>query len=257
MIPIMEVFTSVQGEGAHSGNISVFVRVGGCNFTCKGFGVSYNDPNTNEVKLGCDSYYSVDSAYKKVWEYAETFEDVVAMIDKVMPVYPKAVLTRPDIVITGGEPTLYWKNTEFQKLIAYYTSRNHAVTIETNASKSINFKKEYHRNLTFSMSVKLSNSGEPSHKRINIDNITNMIESSPSSYLKFVVSKDNIVDEEKEIDSILREIPIYATVYLMPLGDTKESMDYNARAVMELCIKKGFKYSDRVHIRIWDNLPGV
>jgi organic radical activating enzyme len=257
MIPIMEVFTSIQGEGSNTGNISVFIRVGGCNFSCAGFKVPYKDPKTGEEKFGCDSYYSVDAAFRKNWNIVESFEEIVDMVDNVIPKYPKAVLTKPDIVITGGEPTLYWKNAEFQKLLAYYVSRNHNVTIETNASQSIDFKREYQKQIKFSMSVKLSVSGEPEHKRINIDNITNIIENSPTSYLKFVVAKDTIDETEKEIDAILKEIPVYGTVYLMPLGDINETLNYNAEAVINLCIKKGFKYSDRTHIRIWGNLQGV
>jgi 6-pyruvoyltetrahydropterin 2'-reductase len=80
---------------------------------------------------------------------------------------------------------------------------------------------------------------------------------SPASYLKFVVAKDTIDETEKEIDAILKEIPVYGTVYLMPLGDINETLNYNAEAVINLCIKKGFKYSDRTHIRIWGNLQGV
>lgn len=257
MIPIMEVFSSIQGEGSSAGHISIFIRVGGCNFQCPGFKVAYKDPKTGEEKFGCDSYYSVNTGFKKQWNFVETFEEIVDMVDEIMPVYPKAVLTKPEIVITGGEPTLYWKNAEFQKLLAYYTSRNHAVTIETNASRDIHFKRDYQRQIKFSMSVKLSNSGEAEHKRINIDNITNIIENSPQSYLKFVVDKNNIDNEEKEIDNLLREIPVYATVYLMPLGDIQETLEYNAEAAMALCLKKGFKYSDRLHIRIWGNKPGV
>ncbi len=257
MIPVCEVFTSIQGEGANSGNISVFIRVGGCNFRCKGFAVPYEDQKTGEKKMGCDSFYSVDPSFKSTWNMTETFEEIVDMVDKVMPSYPKAVLTKPDIVITGGEPTLHWQNAEFQKLLAYYVSRNHDVTIETNASKDLEFVRQYQKDIRFSMSVKLSNSGEDEHKRINIDAITNIIENAPNSYLKFVVSKDNMEAEEKEINSILEEIPIYATVFLMPLGETKEAVEYNAESVIDLCVKKGFKYSDRIHIRIWSNLPGV
>lgn len=257
MIPIMEVFSSVQGEGSNAGHISVFIRVGGCNFKCPGFNVEYKDPKTGEIKKGCDSYYSVDTKFKKEWNFAESFEEIVDMVDEVMPSYPKAVLTKPEIVITGGEPTLYWKDNEFQKLLAYYISRNHDVTIETNASKDIHFKRDYQRKVKFSMSVKLLNSGEAEHKRINIDNITNIIENASDSYLKFVVDKDEINEVELEIDGLLREIPVYADVYLMPLGDTIERVNYNAEAVINLCMKKGFKYSDRLHIRIWDNKAGV
>jgi len=107
------------------------------------------------------------------------------------------------------------------------------------------------------MSVKLAVSGEPEHKRININAITDIIENSPRSYLKFVVGKDTIEESEKEIDAILKEIPAYCTVYLMPLGGTMDTLTYNAESVINLCIKKGFNYSDRLHIRIWNSKQGV
>jgi len=257
MIPVMEVFSSIQGEGSSVGRISIFIRLGGCNFSCKGFNVKYKDPKTGEEKIGCDSFYSVDPAFKNEWIKTNSFDEIVDMVDKIMPIYPKAVLTKPDIVITGGEPTLYWDNPEFQKLLAYYVSRNHCVTIETNASLDIDFKREYQRKIKFSMSTKLSNSGEPENKRININNITNIVENSPNSYLKFVVGKDYISDIETEIDSILKEIPIYTIVFLMPLGDNRETLVYNAEAVIDMCIRKGFQYSDRTHIRIWGVKRGV
>ena len=256
MLAIMEVFCSIQGEGSSSGNISVFIRFGGCNFSCPGFAVEYKNPKTGEIKKGCDSFYAVDPAFKNTWNYVETFEEIVEMVDAALIDYPKGALSKPDIVITGGEPTIHWKNSEFQKLLGYYVSRNYAVTIETNASRYIEFEREYQKKIKFSMSIKLAVSGELEHKRLNIDNITNIIENSPNSYFKFVVVKDGIDETEKEIESILREIPAYGEVYLMPLGETKETLEYNAEAVIELCIRKGFRYSDRIHIRIWGSEIG-
>jgi organic radical activating enzyme len=46
-------------------------------------------------------------------------------------------------------------------------------------------------------------------------------------------------------------------VYLMPLGDTSDKIDTNSESVINLALEKGFKYSDRLHIRVWDNKRGV
>jgi len=184
--------------------------------------------------------------------------DLVNEIDSKIPEFSKHNLIKPDIVFTGGEPLIYWNNKEYQKLLAHYISRGHHVTIETNASLDIDFNRKYQEEIQFSMSVKLSNSGEPKHKRINIENITNIMENSKNSYLKFVVNKDSWDEDFEEIKEILKDIPYYVeNVYLMPMGDTKEVLEKNAKFTMEKCIELGFLYSDRIHIRIWDNEPGV
>ena len=253
-LTIMEKFFSIQGEGARAGVPSVFVRFALCNFSCSGFKVKYTDNKTGEIKYGCDSYYSVDTSFKDTWKKYDDYSVLVSEINDLIPFEEKE---RVDIVITGGEPLMHWKNKDFQNLIAYYVSRGHKVTIETNASLDIEFTRKYQKEIIFSMSVKLSNSGEPEEKRINLDNITKIIEETENSYFKFVIDKNSINETEHEIDSILNQLPYYANVYLMPMGDTITELEKNAKTVMEMCMGKNFKYSDRLHIRIWDNQPGV
>lgn len=254
MLPLMESFLSIQGEGARAGNISVFVRFGGCNFSCKGFGVKYTDSEGTE-KLGCDSYYSVDQKFKKNWDFL-SYSDIIKKIDTHISNAGLESM-KPDIVITGGEPTMYWSNAEFQNVLIYYISRGHKITIETNGSLDISFDKAYQREIMFSMSVKLSVSGEPEHKRININNLSTILENTPSSYFKFVIDGSKSDEVSCEIENIIKEIPWYSDIYLMPLGDTTEVLNKNALPTAELAIKKGWKYSDRLHIRLWENKVGV
>ena len=253
MLNIMEYFYSIQGEGSRAGKPSVFIRLSGCNFTCAGFGVQYETPE-GQKKVGCDSFYSVDTKFKDRWnKYVWT--DLVTRVEEIIP--QSNTNKKVDIVITGGEPLIWWNNKDFQNMISYYVSRGHKVTIETNASIGINFTKEYQKEILFSMSVKLSNSGETKARRIKIPNISGIIQNCPSSYLKFVVDKDSKDVILEEIEEILSLIPHYATVYLMPMGDTIETLSYNAEEVINICMEKKFNYSDRLHIRIWNNKEGV
>lgn len=257
MYTVMEVFYSGQGEGSRMGVPSVFVRSSLCNFTCAGFKVQYEDPITGDVKYGCDSYYSVDPSFKKNWDNVTNFETLVNRIDATIPDYGRRSLTKPDIVFTGGEPLIYWKDAVFQRTISHYISRGHRVTIETNGSLDIDFTREYQKEIMFSASVKLSNSGEPAHKRINIETLTKIFEFAPHSYLKFVVSENTWERDISEIKAILHDIPVYADVYLMPLGETMEEIGNTSKFVFEQAMELGFKYSDRIHIRVFDNLSGV
>jgi organic radical activating enzyme len=177
-------------------------------------------------------------------------DDIIKKVEELKPNY------NVDIVITGGEPLLYWQNEEFQSLLKYYVENNYKVTIETNASLNINFTQEYQEKILFSMSVKLSNSLEPLKKRVNIDTLTSIINKSKDSYLKFVIDKDFKNQAIKEIKDILSKIP-KVEVYLMPMGDTAQEINANCETVIDMSIENGFKYCDRLHIRVWDNKRGV
>lgn len=255
MVPIVEQFYSIQGEGKRI-TPAIFVRSALCNFKCEGFGCSLEAPDGINVK-GCDSIRAVSSKFKDRWISYVDYEDLVDVIDNTLPNFSRHNMLKPDIVWTGGEPLIHWKDDVMQRTLSHYISRGHKITIETNASIDIEFTRRWQENIMFSMSVKLSNSGEPEHKRVNIDTITKMVENCSDSYLKFVVSKDTWEQDWDEIRQILKSIPLYVDVLLMPMGDTKELVDYNCKFVMEKCCELGFMYSDRLHIRAWNTLEGV
>ncbi|WP_072679871.1 7-carboxy-7-deazaguanine synthase QueE [Arcobacter sp. LA11] len=249
MLEINEIFgPTIQGEGKLIGTPSIFIRVGKCNMKCEGFNVEYETPSGIK-KCSCDSYYAVDPAFKEQW-HRMSCDDIINKVKELKPNY------NVDIVITGGEPLLYWQNEEFQSLLEYYIKNGYKITIETNASLNINLNKEYQKKILFSMSVKLSNSLEPLKKRVNIDTLTQILNNTKDSYLKFVIDKKFKIKANEEINSILKQIP-KAEVYLMPMGDTAKEINQNSETVIDMAIENGFKYCDRLHIRVWDNKRGV
>lgn len=162
MLEINEIFgPTIQGEGKLVGTPSVFIRFGKCNFTCEGFNVEYETPSGIK-KCACDSYFAVDKEFKDTWTKYKSYEDIVSEVDKLTNLYNYDY--KMDIVITGGEPLLYWSKKEFQELLKHYINEGHQVTIETNASLNLNFTESYQKEILFSMSVKLSNSLEPLKK---------------------------------------------------------------------------------------------
>ena len=249
MLEVNEIFgPTIQGEGKRIGNPSVFIRFGKCNMQCTGFEVEYETPSGIK-KYSCDSYYASDIAFRDDWDKYESSKPLIEKVNKILPSY------KVDIVLTGGEPLLYWKDIEFQKFMKYYIDRGYHITVETNGSIDIELE-PWHKNILFSMSVKLSNSGESLEKRINLNTLNNILHISKKSYLKFVLDIDFIAKASKEIDLILTQIPS-CEVYLMPLGDTAELIDRNSLSVIEFALEKGYKYSDRLHIRVWNNKRGV
>ena len=77
-LPIMEEFYTIQGEGKQSGKPAYFIRIGGCDVGCH----------------WCDVKESLDASLHPLVE-------VDGLIDKLNFIPAK------DVVITGGEPTLY------------------------------------------------------------------------------------------------------------------------------------------------------
>ena len=105
------------------------------------------------------------------------------------------------------------------------------------------------------MSVKLSNTLEKEDKRININTI-NKILSNAQGYLKFVLDKNFLPKADIEIKNLLSQIK-HCDIYVMPKGDNKKELENNSIDVFNFAIKYGYKYSDRIHIRLFDNKTGV
>jgi len=78
MLPLVEEFYTIQGEGYHSGKAAYFIRLGGCDIGC----------------LWCDTKYSWNPQLHPLVE-------VDGIINQAKQFSAKAV------VITGGEPLTY------------------------------------------------------------------------------------------------------------------------------------------------------
>lgn len=78
LLPVMEMFYSIQGEGYNTGKAAGFVRVGGCDVGCH----------------WCD----VKEAWDASLHPLTTLDDIVSTLDS---------FTSRSVVITGGEPLMY------------------------------------------------------------------------------------------------------------------------------------------------------
>ncbi|PAF41775.1 7-carboxy-7-deazaguanine synthase QueE [Helicobacter sp. 11S02596-1] len=249
MLAVSEIFYSLQGEGEFIGTPSVFLRLGGCNLSCAGFGIK-SQLDTAEF-LGCDSIYAANFSYAKEWE---SFANSTTLIEKMTSFSPGKF----DVIITGGEPSLHFKNPILLEVIAYFLERNHRVCVESNASVPFGFN-ELLRRLYFTLSVKLSNSGEPLKKRIKPEVIQSIIDNAPHVVFKFVLNAKMCQDGRalEEIRDLLSKLKLKGNkIFLMPQGVNEEELNENIQAILPLCLREGFCLSDRLHIRIWGDKRG-
>jgi len=281
-IKIAELFYSIQGEGRYMGVPSVFLRTFGCNFKCAGFGMpkgelsneveaiaaKINSFKTYEelplVSTGCDSYASWDPRFKDLSPMLTS--DAIA--ERICEILPYNKWQDEHLVITGGEPLLGWQR-------AYPDLLNHPkmeglkeITFETNGTQELSkeFKDylvgwqmpnlDFNREVTFSVSAKLSCSGESREEAIRPDVVCSY-EDVGYTYLKFVVATEEDAEEAIETTDIYRAEGFTGPVYLMPIGGVESVYTLNNRRVAELAMKAGLRYSDRLQVPLFKNEWGT
>ncbi|WP_033741192.1 7-carboxy-7-deazaguanine synthase QueE [Helicobacter pylori] len=248
-LPVVESFFSLQGEGKNIGKPSLFLRLGGCNLSCKGF--NCKTPFNDEILTGCDSLYAVHPKFKETWDY---YDDPKPLIERLVNLVPN--YKHFDFILTGGEPSLYFNNPVLISVLEHFYRQKIPLCVESNGSIFFEFSpilKELH----FTLSVKLSFSLEEESKRINLKALQNILNNAKSAHFKFVLESQNAAQSITEIQSLLKQLSLKNNeIFLMPLGTNNNELDKNLKTLAPLAIKHGFRLSDRLHIRLWDNKKG-
>jgi len=252
MIYLVEHFYSIQGEGRYTGTPSLFFRFGGCNMKCEGFGCKEIAPSGKEI-LGCDTVYAVNREnFLPNWILINSSKELLNILN--LYELPKKV----DIVLTGGEPLIYANEPIFIEFLEALDTDGHRITFETNGSLYVDFEKyPIYKKCIFALSVKLSNSNEPFSKRVRGDIINSIATNAKEAFFKFSIDAESIdLGLEEEIFEITLH-SLETQVYCMPLGGNKKEVEANTEPLVEFCKAKGYNFSDRLHIRIWDQNKGV
>jgi len=235
-----EIFFSLQGEGKNLGAPSVFVRLSRCNLYCSWCDTPYTW-NWSGTGFQHDAGQKYDMA-------AQTLElpasDVAARV---------AAWACRRVVLTGGEPLL--QAPECAELTRELLARDprYAVEIETNGTllpppELDAVVRQY------TVSAKLENSGVERALRLRSEALE-FFARSEKSVFKFVVA--GAVDVE-QVSAIVSGHAIDPDrVYLMPQASDAARLRELAPSVAEACLTSGYRFSDRLHIHLFGNRPGV
>lgn len=280
-IKVSELFYSIQGEGRYLGVPSVFLRTFGCNFTCSGFGMPKGEKSNERnviadniakykqykdlplVNTGCDSYASWDPKFKDLSPLVTTEK----LAETIVQLLPYQEWREEHLVITGGEPLLGWQRS-FPELLNHSLMKSlKELTFETNGTQLLSNDFEqylYHwgieqrgyNALTFSVSPKLSNSGENRLDAIKPEVIV-QYEKVGHTYLKFVIATEYDLEECLDTIDVYKKHGFKGNIYLMPVGGVDSVYHLNNKRVAEFAMKSGLRYSDRLQIILFKNAWGT
>ncbi|HEV3382564.1 MAG TPA: 7-carboxy-7-deazaguanine synthase QueE [Trebonia sp.] len=231
---VNEIFgPTVQGEGPSLGRRCAFVRLGGCNLSCR----------------WCDTPYT--------WDWTGTSDTGVAYDPKVelhrRPVADVAAevsaLGVDLVVISGGEPL--GQQGRLVALVDLLAAGGINVEIETNGTHSPD-PRLVAASVRFNVSPKLSHSGDPDRRRI-VPAALHALAGTPRTAFKFVCRDVKDLDE---VDELVRRFALQQ-IWIMPEGQSSAEIGAHLDDLATDVIDRGWNITTRLHTLLWGARRGV
>lgn len=230
-LPVVEIFSSIQGEGRWAGYPAIFIRFAYCNLGC----------------VWCDTRFTWD---KDKIDHGSLLriDEIVAGVEAVTP--SDSDRSNLHIVLTGGEPMLHQENLVLL-ISALKESGIEYFEIETNGT-IIPSSAMHERISWWNCSPKLSNNGLSADENLNVEAISAILRTERADF-KFVIRKGEDIEELFGTYGPL--IPA-DRIMLMAEGSTLAAQAAAMPIVIEACREFGFRFSPRLHIMAWGNQRG-
>lgn len=204
-ICLINIFKSIDGEGFHAGQPTVFVRTFKCNLRCGYCDTKecWNEENFNKVYEGKHKllWMTVDEIIDKVEEMEQGFK-------------------YKSVCITGGEPLMEVNKEFMTELFSKLTAKSYAVNVETNGAVDYKYWKKYFPHPTIldnygnRIGVSLITDWKLPHSRMNEKMIESNLEVLDNTDLiKCVISDDK--EDWEEFEKICKS-KTRAKIYLSP-----------------------------------------
>ena len=225
-----EIFASVQGEGPSMGMPVAFMRLSRCNLAC----------------VWCDTAYTWhfqgdERPHRDGVEYDRKANQLSLPEDEVAARI--LALGQSRLVITGGEPLL--QAPALARLLELLPDVS--VEIETNGTTRAPAPLDI-RIDQFNVSPKLAHSGNPAELALLPERL-DAYATDPRAWFKFVIAKPADVEEVLALRDRYRFRPGH--VFLMAEGTDSETLREREKWLAPLCVRHGFRLSDRLHIHLF------
>lgn len=231
-LKISELFCdTVQGEGRYTGTPAVFLRLMGCPVNCK----------------WCDT--------SDIWR-----SGVVKSTVELLTLFQEEELFKKfeqghHLVITGGSPLLQQK--QLIEFLRELKEMCPSVFVELeNEGYYVPDDEMFWYVDQWNISPKLLSMGTiyPYFQKMVSNSIH--FKGMENADFKFVVEGDKQWDEIKEM-FLDKDLIEKNQIILMPLGAVKEELERNREKVVELAVREGVRFSDRLQVTVWSNKKSV
>ena len=231
-----EIFASLQGEGPSMGVPVAFVRLSRCNLACTWCDTAYTWRFEGDNRPHRDGIAFERKANQVTLSAQETAERISA-------------LGQNRLVITGGEPLL--QAGALAEMLAHLPDIT--VEIETNGTVAPPPRLDV-RVDQYNVSPKLAHSGNPDSLALVPERLEAWA-ADPRAFLKFVIAAPEDVDEVLELQRRYRFRP--GQVFLMAEGTSTAAQRERQAWLSDLCLRHGFRMSDRLHIHLYGDTRGT
>jgi organic radical activating enzyme len=225
-----EIYDSLQGEGPSAGMPVAFIRLSRCNLACTWCDTPYTwhfDGDDREHRQG-------QTYDRKANQVTLSAQDAAAQI---------AALGQNRLVITGGEPLL--QGGALAEMLEHLPDIS--AEIETNGTAKPPARLDI-RVDQFNVSPKLTHSGNAAALALIPERIAAFAD-DPRAFFKFVIGDSLDVEEVLDLQSQYR-LPT-SRIYLMAEGTDSNTLRNRQKWLSPLCLKHGFRMSDRLHIHLY------
>lgn len=231
-----EIFASVQGEGPSAGAPVAFVRLSRCNLACQWCDTPYTwhfdgDERAHRGGITYD---------RRANQVSVPVADVAARI---------RALGQSRLVVTGGEPLL--QAGPLAQLLEMLDDMS--VEVETNGTTTAPPALDA-RVDQYNVSPKLAHSGNPAALAL-IPERLGTYAADPRAFFKFVVATPEDAEEAAQLCAAHAVPP--ERVFLMPEGTTSAVLRERTEWLAPLCLRHGFRLSDRLHIHLYGDTRGT
>lgn len=232
ILNVAEFFSeTIQGEGVSAGVPAAFMRLQGCTLDC----------------VWCDT--------AEVWRIGNpySFNELFILMEEAGLI--EQLRKGTHLVITGGSPLK--QQTQLVVFISQFIVRygfkpyieveNECVLMPIPELQDVVDQ--------WNNSPKLSNSGMKERARIKPYVLQNL-SLKDNSWFKFVVEKESDWSEIEK-DFLQSNLIHREQIILMPCGQTQAELSKTRELTADIAIREGVRFSDRLHITLWDKKTGV